>query len=130
MNVFKRLIFAWIVNFLGLWVAAELFTGISYNDKIHYLIIAALIFAAVNALIRPLLVILSLPAIVLSFGLFTLLVNTAMLYLTSLLYPKLHISSFLSALGAVVILWLINFLMTDLFYDNREQRAAKKKLQP
>ena len=105
------------MNFLGLWVAAELFPAIQYGDKIRFLLLAALIFAVVNALIRPLLVILSLPAIMVTFGLFTLVVNTFMLYITSFFYPKFEVNSFAQAIGAVIIIWLVNFLMDDLFGD-------------
>ena len=53
----KRILFSWLVNFVGLWVAAQLFAGrIQYDDRIAVLIIAAFVFGIVNALIRPLVV--------------------------------------------------------------------------
>lgn len=94
-----------------------MFTGITYNDRIRVLLIAALIFAIVNALIRPIVIILSLPAIVLTLGLFTLVVNAFMLYLTSFFYHSFHVTSLWSAIGAVLIVWLVNYLMTDLIRD-------------
>ncbi|MDP4038646.1 MAG: phage holin family protein [bacterium] len=113
----KRILFSWLVNFLGLWVAVNLFSGISYNDQLRVLIIASLIFGIINSLVRPLIIILSLPAIVLTFGLFTLIINASMLYVTSFFYPRFQIKSIWSAAGAVVILWIVNYLMTDLIGD-------------
>lgn len=110
----KNFLLRWLVNFLGLWVAVNLVTGITYGDKVRYLVAAALIFSIVNALIRPLVIILALPAIVLTLGLFTLVVNTLMLYLVALLYHRFHVNSFWSGLAAVIIIWLVNYLLNDL----------------
>lgn len=110
----KQFLLRWLVNFLGLWTAATLFTGISYQEHLRVLVWAALIFSIVNIMIRPLVVLLTLPAIVLTLGLFTLVVNAFMLYLVTLFYHRFQIASFWTALGAVVIIWLINYLLTDL----------------
>jgi putative membrane protein len=118
----RKFILRWLVNFLGLWAAAELMSGsISYDDRLWVLVVAALIFSIVNALIRPLVIILSLPAIVLTLGLFTLVVNAFMLYLVTLLYPAFAISSFWTAVLAAVIIWIVNYLLTDLLEFNREK---------
>jgi putative membrane protein len=111
-----------LVNYLGLWAAAELMTGsIQYDDKLRVLVIAALIFSIVNAVIRPLVVILSLPAIVLTLGLFTLVVNAFMLYLVTKIYPAFHLRSFWTAVVATIIIWIVNYLLTELL----EPRRAK-----
>lgn len=123
----KQFLLRWLVNFLGLWVAANLVSGITYGDKVRYLILAALVFSIVNALIRPLVIILSLPAIVLTLGLFTLVVNTLMLYLTAFFYHRFHVDSFWSALFAVVIIWLVNYLLNDLTKPT-DQLAHEKPL--
>lgn len=109
-----------LVNFLGLWAAAELMTGsISYNDKLLVLIVAALIFSVVNAVIRPLVVILSLPAIVMTLGLFTLVVNAFMLYLVTKIYPAFQLRSFWTAVVATIIIWIVNYLLTELLEPKR-----------
>ncbi|MEI7818792.1 MAG: phage holin family protein [bacterium] len=115
----KRILFAWMVNFIGLWVSAQLFSGIN-GDTVGVLIIAALIFGIVNALIRPLVVLLSLPAIVLTLGVFMLFVNAAMLYLTSYFYPRLQVTKLSSAIGAVIIIWLVNYLFSSLFQGDKK----------
>ena len=115
----KRFLVSWLVNFAGLWVAAQLFSGISYGDQSRILIIASLIFGLVNAFIRPLVVILALPAIVFTLGLFTLVVNALMLYLTSAIYHKFHVDSIWSAIGAFIVVWVVNYLMNYLLEDKK-----------
>jgi putative membrane protein len=109
----RRFLLRWLINFLGLWAAASLLTGITYGNQTRVLIAAALIFSVVNALIRPLIIVLALPAIVLTLGLFTLLINAFMLYLVTLIYPAFHVSSFLQAILGVMIVWVVNYLLTD-----------------
>src|SRR6266536_4551340 len=96
-GLLKQFLLRWLVNFLGLWTAATLLTGISYQQHLRVLIWAALVFSLVNAVIRPLVVILSLPAIVLSLGLFTFIINAFMLYLVTIIYPRFHLRSFWTA---------------------------------
>ncbi len=118
----RKFILRWLVNFLGLWAAAELMTGsIDYQDSMWVLIIAALIFSLVNAFIRPLVVILSLPAIVLTLGLFTFVVNAFMLYLVTVLYPSFAVRSFWTAVLAAIIIWVVNYLLTDLLESKHEK---------
>lgn len=109
----KSFLLRWLVNFLGLWAAVTLLTGISYQDHFQVLIWAALIFSIVNAFIRPLVVLLTLPAILLSLGLFTLVINTFMLYLVTIFYHRFQVHSFWSGLLAVIIIWIVNYLLTD-----------------
>lgn len=117
----RRFVLRWLVNFLGLWAAASLLAGIGYQDKLRVLIIAALVFSIVNAFIRPLIIILSLPAIVLTLGLFTFIINALMLYLVELLYPKFHVASFGTAILAVIIVWIVNYLLNDLLEPHHEK---------
>ena len=118
----RKLLLRWLVNFLGLWLAAELMSGaISYDDRIAVRVIAALIFSIVNAVIRPLIIILALPAIVLTLGLFMLVVNAFMLYLTTLVYPSFHLRSFWTAVLAAGIIWVVNYLLTDLLESKSEK---------
>jgi putative membrane protein len=120
MGMLRRFGLRWFVNFIGLWVASGLLSGIQYNDKIAVLVIAALVFSLVNALIRPVVLVLALPAIILTLGLFTLVVNGLMLYLVMLIYPRFHVSSLWSALGAVMVVWLVNYLLNDLLVEKKQ----------
>lgn len=115
----KRFIWSWIGNAAGLFVASLLISGIDYQKRLLVLVVASLIFGIVNALIRPIVVIISLPAIVLTLGVFTLIVNAFMLWLTSRLYPSFQIKSIWAALGAVIFVWLVNYCI-DLFILKEE----------
>lgn len=88
------------------------FSGIDVRGGLLVLVIASLVFGIVNALLRPIIVILSLPAIVLTLGLFSLIINALLLYLTSVIFPPFHVNSVWSALGAVIVLWLVNYFMS------------------
>jgi putative membrane protein len=113
-------ILRWLVNFLGLWAAAQLMTGsIKYDDRLGVLVVAALIFSLVNAIIRPLVVLLSLPAIVLTLGVFTLVINAFMLWLVTLVYRSFELRSFWTAVVATVIIWVVNYLLTELLEPKR-----------
>lgn len=112
----------WLVCSLGLWIAAGLLgSGISYNQKASVIIVAGLVLAIVNLFIRPIIVLLSLPAILLSLGLFMLVVNGLMVLLVSKLYTPLHITNFWAAIFAGVVIGLVNYLVTTIF----EEKKAK-----
>lgn len=115
----RRFLLRWLINILGLAAAAALISGIHYGG-VRQLVIAALVFSIVNACIRPLVVVLALPAIVVTLGLFVLVVNGFMLYLTSKLYPAFQVASFGQAVLAVVIIWIINYALTQLTEGARE----------
>lgn len=109
----RKFILRWLINFLGLWVAASILGGVDYGEKMRVLIVASLIFSIVNAFIRPLVIVLALPAIVLTLGFFIFVVNAFMLYLVTVFYPAFHISSFWQAILAAMIIWAVNYLLTD-----------------
>lgn len=94
-------------------------SGIDYSGRLRVLIWAALIFSIVNAVLRPLIVLLTLPAIVLTLGLFMLVINSFMLYMVTFLYPKFTITSVRSAIMAVIIIWGVNYLL-----DNTSEQSA------
>jgi putative membrane protein len=68
----------------------------------------------VNAFVRPLIILLSLPAILFTLGLFTFVINAFMLFLVTKVYPSFHLRSFWTAIIAVVIVWVVNYLLNDL----------------
>jgi putative membrane protein len=93
----------WFIASLGLWLAATVVTGI-HADGVGTLMIAALLLGMVNAVVRPLLIILTLPITVITLGLFLLVINAAMLGLVAWILPGLSIDGFFSAmLGSILI---------------------------
>lgn len=119
-NPIARFILRWFVSSLGLWIAAGLLAGrVNYGGDLGVVVIAGLVLAIVNAVLRPLLVILSLPAILLSLGLFMVVVNGFTVFLATKLYPSLQISSFWAAMGTGIIIGLVNYLVSAIL-EKRE----------
>jgi putative membrane protein len=119
-NPLARFLLRWFVCSLGLWIAAGLLTSdISYQNEIRVIIIAGLILAAINAIIRPILVILSLPAILLTLGLFMVVINGFTVFLVSKLYEPLQVTNFWAAILAGLIIGLVNYLVSAIL-DSRK----------
>ena len=88
---------------LGLYIASRLVPGVSFDD-IRTLILAALVLAVVNAVIRPIVILLTLPFTIITLGLFIFIINAALFYGVSLLLPGFHLADFGSALlGSIVV---------------------------
>jgi putative membrane protein len=109
--VLVRFLFSWLSNVVALFVAAVIVPGVGYGDDFWVLFLAGLVFALVNLVIRPLVILLALPAVLLTLGLALLLVNTFMLYLTDWIVPEFETGSFWSTLGGALIVWLVNFAL-------------------
>src|SRR5690349_15522685 len=103
-----RFLVRWLVCSLGLWIAAGLLSsGVDYGSGFHVVIVAGLILAVVNSILRPLIVILSLPAILFTLGLFMIIINGFMVFLVSKFYSQLEITSFWWAVLAGMIIGLV-----------------------
>lgn len=122
MSFLARFLVRWLVSSLGLWIAANLLGegSIDYQNKLRVIVIAGLVLALVNMFIKPLVVLLSLPAILLSLGLFTLIINGLMILLVSSLYDPLQVSGFGTAVLAGIIVGLVNYLVTTIV-DRKDQ---------
>lgn len=105
----RGLLFRLLIGALGLWLAALLVPGIQIQG-IGTLLLAALLLGIVNAVVRPLLIILTLPITVLTLGLFLLVVNAAMLGLVASLLADFSIRGFFAALFGALILSLTGWI--------------------
>lgn len=93
-----------LINAAALWVAGRLVSGITLEGELLTILVVALIFGLVNTFIKPILKVLSFPMIILTIGLFTLVINAAMLGLTAAVTDALSIEDVWSAiLGAIVV---------------------------
>jgi putative membrane protein len=112
----------WLLNSFGLWVAVQLLGSgiqdVEITTGFAGFLVAGLIFSIVNTVLRPIVIILSLPAILITLGLFTLVVNGLMVYISLLLAPGLHISFFNSILTGI-ILSLINYIVSSVLETAR-----------
>jgi len=99
-----------LISALGLWLATRWVSGIRI-DNAGTLVLAGLLLGVVNAIVRPVLVILTLPITILSLGFFLLIVNTAMVALVAAMLPGFHIDGgFWSAFATALIVWITGWL--------------------
>jgi putative membrane protein len=106
-----RLLITWLTNCLGLLLAAWIIGPIDYGGKVGTLLLAGLVLGVVNFAVRPVLILLTLPFVILTFGLFLLLINTFTLWLTSKIVSGLEVGDFWSTLGGALILSVINLTL-------------------
>lgn len=108
-------IIRWVLNSLGLWVAVQLFGTGSNNFEVTVgvfgFLFAGLVFSLINAIIKPFLVILSLPAILVSLGLFMIVVNGFMVYISLLMTPGITMT-FGNSILAGIVLSLVNYIVS------------------
>lgn len=104
----------WLANGLGLWAAATL-GAISIDGGVKGYVISALFLALLNAIIKPLLIIFTLPLIEFTLGFFLIVINGLVVYLLSLFYGSLQINNFMWAMLAGIIIGLVNYIVTILF---------------
>ena len=94
---------------LGLWLSTQIFSGLTFAEP-GTLIAAALLLGIVNAVVRPLVLLLTLPLTVMTLGLFLLVINAAMLGLVAALLEGFHIRDFWTAVGTSVVVSLTSWV--------------------
>jgi len=101
-----------LISAIGFWIATRWVSGIRI-DNAGTLVLAGLLLGVVNAVVRPILIVLTLPITILSLGLFLLIVNTAMVALVAWMLPGFHIyGGFWSAFATALIVWITGSLAT------------------
>jgi len=119
---FLRLLAALATNALALWVCTKLFDGVHIEGFWAYAIGAAVLGFA-NAIIKPLLAILTLPLVILTLGFFYLLIAVGMVALTAWITPNLSVTGFWDYVGVVFIMWIVNWAVGTLL-DRGESTAV------
>jgi putative membrane protein len=125
---FSLFILRWMLNSFGLWVAVRVF-GTGYSDaeltaNTWAFLVAGLIFSLINAILRPIVIILSLPAILVTLGLFMIVVNGLMVYISLKLAPGLQMT-FLYSMITGIVLSLVNYIVSgvlELQYMRQRER--------
>ena len=116
-----RFLIRLLISAAALWVATQIVPGVTYQGDLVYLLVVALLFGLLNALARPLLIMLSCPMLILTLGLFLLVVNALVLWLTSALAGSFHLgfhvdgfwAAFLGALVVSIVSMLLSVLLPD-----------------
>lgn len=120
----------WLLNTFGLWIAIKIF-GTGFHSGVDAglfgFLFAGLLFSVINSTLRPLIIILSLPAILITLGLFTLIVNGLMVYISLLLAPGLKMTFWHSVLTGIVIS-LLNYIVSSMLELGPEPRKKETKV--
>lgn len=112
------------VNALAFAVASSLVPGIVIGGWIT-LVLAAVVFGVVNAVVRPVVALLSLPLTVLTLGLFALVINAAMLGLTALLLPGMRVAGFWPAFWGAIVVGIVSWIASHLVADRRRPAPTR-----
>lgn len=111
-----RFLMRWLVCSLGLWIAAGLLsshiTFATTGSRVGAVLVSGLILALINAVVRPIVILLSLPAIFFTLGLFMVVINGFSVWLVAQLYSPLEVTNFWGAVLAGVVIGLVNYLVT------------------
>lgn len=111
---------------LGLWLATYILPGLQFESGLT-LLAAALLLGIVNAIVRPIAIVLTLPLTLLTLGLFLLVINAAMLGLVALLLSGFQISGFWTAIGGALIVSLTGWVASGLIGNNGKVEVMRSR---
>jgi putative membrane protein len=124
------LLLHWILNAAALWAAAALIPGLDFTGGPGRLLLVAAVFGIVNSTLRPLLAILTCPLIVITLGLFTLVINALMLLVTSWLSESWNlgftVSGFWSAFFGGLVVGLVSLILSAALAPKRVDQEREK----
>ena len=107
----------WGITALSLWLTSFIFHGISFANK-KSLFVSALLLGLANAVIRPIIVILTIPLTLVTFGIFLLVINALMMLLVSALVPGFRISGFWTAFFASIVVTLLSLIVGTFIFQS------------
>src|SRR3954464_1123225 len=110
----RHFVFRWLVTTAAVFVAAPI-VGLSYSDSMSCLLGAALLLGIANAFVRPVLLILSAPLILISLGFFIFVVNALMLLLVGQIISCFHVPGFWSAFFGAILISFVSWLLSAFF---------------
>jgi putative membrane protein len=109
-----RIVIAWGVNIVALLVIDWVFSGVQIG-RWGSVIYGAAVLGIANAVLKPILALLTLPLILFTLGLFYFVLNVAMLALAEWLAPNFSINGFWTYVGATIVVWLVNWILNTVF---------------
>ncbi len=113
-----RFVIRVLINAAALWVADQLLDGITLSGNIWAILLVALVFGLINAVLKPILKLLSLPVLILTLGLFALVINAALLLLTDALMDDLTVDGFWSAVLGGLIIAVVSAVLSRVLPDD------------
>lgn len=108
----KEFLQRWLINTLAVFVAASIVSGIHY-DSFAALVVTAFLLGVLNAFLRPLLVVLALPLVIVTFGFFFFVINALLLYLAGSLVKGFHVNSFWAAFFGALIITIVTLILNS-----------------
>jgi putative membrane protein len=119
------LLFAWIANILSLLVADWIFGGVHIG---HWwpLILGAAVLGIANAVVKPIVTVLTLPIVILTLGLALFAINVLMLALAEWIAPRFSIDGFWTYVGATIVVWVVNYVLHAVLGDLREDSKVAR----
>ena len=120
----------WLINTVAVLVAAHVVSGISYDREDWLsLILATLVLGILNTFIRPVLMLLSLPLVIVTLGLFTIVINAMLLYFVGALFKTFDVDSFGAALLGAIVISVISLVLNLLTSSNNTRIRVETKRQ-
>ena len=114
-----------VITAIGLWVASVWVPGV-HIDSTSTLLLAGLLLGVVNAIVRPIAIILTLPLTIVTLGLFLLVLNAAMVWLVNKIIPGFHAPWFMPAFLTSIIVWLVGWVASSLIGQRGFERYARR----
>ena len=126
----KRFIQSWFINTLAVLVAVYLVKGIRY-DKPLDLLVASLLLGILNAVLRPILMFLALPLLIVTLGFFTLVINALLLYFVGyVLRPHFYVDDFWSAFWGALIISIVGIILNSLTGTGSSRVKIERRRRP
>ena len=117
-----KLIIRLLINAIALWLAAKLVTGIDLVGGAGSILLVAVVFGLVNAVLKPIVKLLSLPMIIVTLGLFTLVINGLLLLLTARLTEGLTVDGFGAAVVGSIVISIASMLLSVFLSDDDDKK--------
>lgn len=108
MRIINEIILQIIAAIIGLWLAKEFVTGVSFSGTVQDFIYASVTLGILNSVIKPILGLITLPLRILTLGLFSLIINMAMVWITMVFFPQLIISGLVPLFWTTAIVWVFS----------------------
>lgn len=128
MNALRSLVLHWVLNAAALWAAASIVPGLEFTGGLGHLLLVAAVFGVVNSTLRPLLTILTCPLIVLTLGLFTLVINALMLLITGWLSTSWNlgftVAGFWAAFWGGLVVGAVSMILSLLLRDKPKRLSG------
>ena len=126
----KKFIQSWIINTLAVLVAVKILRGIHYEKPLD-LFVASLILGILNTILRPILLFLALPLLIVTLGLFTLVINALLLYFVGyVLRPHFYVDDFLSAFWGALIISVVGMILNILTGTGSARVRVERRRRP